>query len=96
MKISELIQKLEEAKQKHGDVPVLIHNSGFGGHEIASIDNRIDDLTLRQWDFLEDTEPTKEEVEEYFPDWDGTEENCDDELESHCITLYSGYTLYST
>lgn len=94
IRISELIKTLEELKDKHGDVPVLTKEDGFGGYAIheAALP---DDYELFISDFFEEGSNT-EKAKEFFPEWNGEDNTIDDIKPITCVCMYTGSTIYST
>ena len=96
MKISELIEKLTKIKEKHGDIPVLVEEEGYGGHALHTLKcdkRRVHNLELGT--LIWSDEPNEELIKELFPDWDGNMES-EQQLEIKYVELSTGKMLYST
>jgi hypothetical protein len=99
MNISSLIEKLEEFKEKYGDIPVLTKQDGFGGYGIYDCDG-VREWTVHPYEFSsggENGQITKRLTQRFFPEWDGVS---DDTLESlnnkKCVCLCSGTLIYAS
>lgn len=97
MRIKELIAKLEEINQKHGDILVSIRVDGFGGHGLYTTENR--NLSIYGIYPGELEEYFDEDVaREYFPASEGDLERLenlpDDEVET--VVISCGTLIYST
>lgn len=90
MKISQLIEQLEELKKMHGDVPMLIRVTGFGGYAMHTVDS-VSETSLCTGDFEEEDNFTEEEIKEMLPTYDPEK---DDEFV--CAEIEIGSLIYAT
>jgi len=92
MKISELIAKLEEFKNKHGDIFVMFEEQGMGGHALHTIGGaKEEELHSSMIEELEE-----ETFRELFPEWDGETEYWDTNMNIKYVELSMGTMLYAT
>jgi len=108
MRISELILKLEEIKNQHGDLLCTSQEDGFGGKAVYLLSNNIsiDSMYYDQFLYDENIDPSDVDVlKKIFPDFTGDYNNFDDvekyanSLEEHeikIITFKNGFMIYST
>ena len=92
MKISELINQLEELKNEHGDIEVLTKEDGFGGYAMHTCEGT-NTHEIYPGDLYETGD---ESVKEFFPEWDGDEDTLEDFEPINCAVILSGHVLYST
>jgi len=94
MKISELEKILAFVREKHGDVEVLIEESGMGGYAMHTINvnDRINEMELSSLDENDDEDIKKQ----LFPSWDGTEETIDDVPSLKYFEIGMGTFLFAT
>lgn len=69
MKATELIQKLQELVEKHGDIQILIEQEGMNGEALFTtyVSDFISDIT--PYNIGEMCEPSIETVKELFPNF---------------------------
>jgi hypothetical protein len=95
MVISELISKLEELKNKIGDVQVLVEHEGFGGYAIHTLED-VGESSLSSYDIDEDNYDY-DVIRRLFPDWDGDEDTFEDfDSEVNCVEIKMGTMLYAS
>jgi hypothetical protein len=92
MKISQLIEKLEEFKSRLGDAEVLVEERGFGGYAMHTVRNVSEDGLCGG--SIEDR-PDDSILKDIFPEWDGDQDTLDDQ-EIKCVSLSTGTLLYAT
>lgn len=96
IKISELIEKLQKLQEKHGDLPVMYEEEGYGGEAMHFVSGVKQDKIYSH--YLEDVDGYQKELKTLFPSWEGNpDEFWEREFEpAECITIKSGGMLYST
>jgi hypothetical protein len=57
MNISKLIAKLEKLKEKHGDLPILVEESGMGGYAMHTVSDKLEIQTMSLSTLLKCDEP---------------------------------------
>lgn len=69
MKATELIKKLQDLVDKHGDLQILIEQEGMGGEALftAYVSERIDDIS--PYELGEINDPSIDTVKELFPNF---------------------------
>ena len=93
VKISELIEKLEQIKVKHGDLMVLGEMSGYGGHAIHTVTECVEVSNINLYDMLDHS--CENEIKEIFPEWDG-DIDTEQDLSVDYVEISLGGMLYST
>lgn len=93
MRISEFIKELKELQKKHGDVPILVQEDGFGGRAVFFA-NDIQTEEIYQSDILE-ASLSKEEIQE-FSDKNEDLEKLETPETSFCVCIRRGSLIYST
>jgi phosphoribosylaminoimidazole (AIR) synthetase len=99
MKISQLITKLEEVKNREGDIPVFIETSGLGGHAYSLIDRvRESELDGYAFDEADNDGQLYGElltyVKEYMPNWEpGRDQNGEEYIKF--LSIEVDYSFYS-
>ena len=107
MRISELILKLEEIKNQHGDLLCTSQEDGFGGKAIYLLSDyiSIDKLYFEEVLYNENGESDIDVLKEVFPDFNGDYTDIDavekyaDDLPEQIIqtlTFNNGPMIYST
>ena len=73
MRATELIKKLQDLVDKHGDLQILIEQEGMGGEALftADVSERIDNIS--PYEIGEMREPSIEAVKELVPDFPANE-----------------------
>lgn len=95
MNISKLIAKLEALKEKHGDIPVLIVEHGFGGYAVHTTAENLNETKISPLDFenesLEDDNEFNQ-FKESHPDFKF--ETVGDRVT--CVEIHGGEMIYAT
>lgn len=90
MKISNLIEKLNQAKEKHGDINVFMVEYWCGGRIISTCKISIDKTeTVYKSDLIENGLVSSEAIKELFP-------QLDEETQTEGILLHAGKSLFRT
>ena len=95
MKISKLISKLEKLKEKHGDLPILVEESGMGGHAMHTVSDNLELSTMSLSTLLTCDEPEEAAIKEMFPEWDGDLESKQN-LKTKYVEIALETMLYAT
>jgi len=96
MKISKLIVKLEKLKEKYGDLPILVEESGMGGHAMHTVSDKLELQTMSLSTLLYSCdEPEEAAIKEIFPEWDGDLES-NQNLKTKYVELAMETMLYAT
>lgn len=98
MKISNLINKLNEAKEKYGDINVFMVEYGFGGRIISTCKMSIDKTeTIYQSDLIDNNLVSSETIKELFLQLHENKESLTDKKpQAEGILLHAGESLYRT
>ena len=98
MKITDLIKKLEDIKEKDGDVPIVVKHDGFGGYGILICDGVIQ-TTISPWAMAEGGEYgniTDKDIRIFFPNWDGNDDSLDTMDKAKCVCINGGKLIYAS
>lgn len=98
MRISELINQLEQTKKEFGDIHVFTQVSGFGGRAVYTC------IGPSKWtekiypnQLLEHMSLDTEEIKKLFPNYNGDEESLETMEETAIgVAIESGDLIYST
>jgi len=107
MKISKLIEQLQELQEKLGDVPVLVEERGRGGHAEHEIgqaaSSSMSPSLLADGYFERGSPPSLETIKEFYPLWDKELNNEDvidiferENTETEYVLITLGRMLYAT
>ena len=91
MKISELVEKLEEYKSKYGDLHVGIEDEGFGGRIVYEVDDNLDTDAIYISELLEED---FNNISNYFTQEEI--ENEDEDSMRDILVIRTGRKFYST
>ena len=89
MKISEAIKELKSIMEKHGDLPLIIQQDGFGGHAehtVSHLQHR--KMFLSSTELSEEYSLSDEQIKELIPEWNSDDEICGD-IDTIVITTKS-------
>ena len=95
MILSKLISELESLKEKHGDLPILVQESGFGGYAMHTVSDKLEVNRMSLETLLTCDEPEERVIKEMFPEWDDDLES-EQNLKIGYVTLVLGTILYTT
>ena len=98
IRVSKLIKELQEFEKKHGNVPVLMREDGYGGHAmhyISGVENHPTKIYPHSFEDIDKDDP---KVKALFPKWDGDPESLwNSEMEPiKCLEIGAGDILYAT